>query len=80
MSSANLHFLFVGGKGYVLHLHTFLLQESVKALLNSSKDVLYYNEDQTFPGPVTAPTLRADAAHFGILKMNKVRGSSSVAG
>lgn len=55
----------------------FLLQESVTVLVNNSNDVLYYSEDQSFPGPITAPALRVDAAHFGTLKINMVRGRQS---
>lgn len=49
------------------------LQESVEVLVNKSNSVLYYSEDQSFPGPITAPALRVDAAHFGTLRIDKVR-------
>ncbi|XP_050702192.1 uncharacterized protein LOC126988153 isoform X5 [Eriocheir sinensis] len=50
------------------------LQESVQVLQNNSNYVLYYSEDQSFPGPINAPALRVDAAHFGTLKIGKLNG------
>lgn len=52
---------------------SFPLQESVKVLQNNSNSVLYYSEDQTFPGPISVAALRVDTAHFGKLKIDKVR-------
>ena len=53
------------------------LQTSIKAVVDSTNWVLYYPEDQSFPGPVTANALRVDNAHIGTLRIGKVRGLAS---
>lgn len=50
------------------------LQTSVKAVVDISNRVLYFSEDQSFPGPVMAKMLRVDNAHLGTLRIGKVWG------
>ena len=46
---------------------------SIKRVVEASNSVLYFSEDQSFPGPIAALALRVDTAHLGTLRIGTVR-------
>ncbi|MPC21231.1 hypothetical protein E2C01_014208 [Portunus trituberculatus] len=47
------------------------LEVAVKDVVDSSNRILYFSEDQSFPGPVVSRALQVDTAHIGTLRIGK---------
>ncbi|XP_063869289.1 uncharacterized protein LOC135105158 [Scylla paramamosain] len=48
------------------------LGAAVKDVVDSSNRVLYFSEDQSFPGPVVASAMQVDTAHLGTFRIGKL--------